>query len=137
MTSATFSQVGQPLRETPCWSDVHNWRGIASIESETIWHRSQRDSEISKESLTQCRITVEGIAGWDGYRVLVRDSYQRLIGSDAGQEQVDWFESPVIPTLRSAQLFAEFALERWHQEGSFSHAGFEIRFDLDAQGNPC
>ena len=136
MTTKTFSQVGQPLRETPCWSDVQCWRGIHSIESADIYHRLQRDPGINKESLTQCRVTVEGLTGEDGYNVMVRDSYQRLIGPYAGQEQVSWHESPVFPTLRSAQLFAEWAIERWHQEGSFSHEGFEIRHDLDAQGNP-
>ena len=136
MTSTTFSQVGQPLRETPCWSEVHSWRGLASIESADIYHRLQRDPGINKESLTQCRITVEELNDEDGFHVMVRDSYQRLVGPYAGQEQVCWFESPVFPTLRSAQLFAEFALERWHQEGHFSHGGFECRHDLDAQGNP-
>jgi hypothetical protein len=134
--TATFSKIGQPLRETADWSEVHCFRGIHSIESADIYHRLQRDPQVSKEELTQCRLTVEGLSGEDGYNVMARDSYQRLIGPYAGQEQVSWLESPVFPTLRSAQLFADWAIERWHQEGSFSHAGFTLRHDLDAQGNP-
>tara|TARA_R110001592_G_scaffold162401_2_gene395579 strand:+ start:4133 stop:4540 length:408 start_codon:yes stop_codon:yes gene_type:complete len=132
----TFSKIGQPLRETADWSDVHSWQGISSMDSADIWHRLQRDPGIASESLTQCRMTVSQLTGEDGFNVMVRDSYKRLVGRYAGEESVTWRESPVFPTLRSAQLFAEWALERWHAEGSFSHAGFEARYDLDAQGNP-
>ena len=82
------------------------------MDSADIWHRLQRDPGIASESLTQCRMTVSQLTGEDGFNVMVRDSYKRLVGRYAGEESVTWRESPVFPTLRSAQLFAEWALER-------------------------
>lgn len=134
--TVTFSQVGQPLRETPCWSEVLYFNGRAELHSADIYHRLQRDPGINAESLTQCRLMVEQLHGEDGFRVMARDDYRRLVGNYANQPQVSWYESPHFPSLKSAQLFAEWALERWHQEGCFNHAGLKYRGDLDPMGNP-
>ena len=36
-----------------------------------------------------------------------------------------------------AQLFGDWAIERWHATGTFGAAGMDLRLDLDQDGNPA
>ena len=53
-----------------------------------------------------------------------------------GERWVYWYESPEFNRLSDAQLWADWAITRWHQTERFTAAGATIRTDLDEKGNP-
>jgi len=122
-------------RETACWGEVHSWRGLCSMESETVWHRSCRPGSDSPYCLT-AELTVEELQGEDGFRVMIRESSIRHSEPCAGKLQVYWYESPEFNRLSDAQLWGDWAITRWHQTERFTAAGATIRTDLDERGNP-
>ena len=136
-------------RETACWGEVEHWRGLVSMQSETVFHRSFRDVVLTSTGYeTRCRsywpvmltaeLTCEEKAFYDGehFRVMVRQESLSLSGPGKGQSEILWLESPRFPTLSDAQRYADWAITVWHQQGTFSSAGFTIRWDLDQKGNP-
>ena len=122
-------------RETACWGDVHHWRGLSSMESETVWHRSCRPGSESPYRLTAV-LTVEELQGEDGFRVMIREQSIRQQEPYLGERQVSWYESPRFNRLSDAQLWGDWAIIRWHQTERFTAAGATIRTDLDDMGNP-
>jgi len=126
----------RPLRERCCWGEVQHPGGLAEMYSELVWHRTNRTepahllAELGVIQLTET---------WNDlprFEVQIRDVYKRLEGPYAGQESVSWWRSTDFPTLRDAQLFAEWAVERWQAEGTFYAAGLSLRTDIDENGNP-
>ena len=124
-------------RETACWQEVHHWRGLASMESETVWHRSCRPGNDHPYRLTAV-LTVEELPGEDGFRVMIREQLLRDRDDDPYRGDIDvrWFESPEFNRLSDAQLWGDWAITRWHQTERFTAAGATIRTDLDEKGNP-
>ena len=122
-------------RETACWGEVYSWRGLASLESETVWHRSSRPGSDSPYLLT-AELTVEELQGEDGFRVMIRESSIRHTEPGVGELLVNWYESPQFNRLADAQWWADWAITRWHQTDRFTAAGATVRADLDEKGNP-
>ena len=122
-------------RETACWGEVQSWRGLSSMESETVWHKSCRPGSDSPYRLTAV-LTVEELSGEDGFRVMAREQSIRKQPPSLGERQVYWYESPRFNRLSDAQLYADWAITRWHQTQRFTAAGMTIRTDLDERGNP-
>ena len=104
------------------------------MDSEDIWHRRCRPGGDSDYQLT-ARISIEQPTGEDTFQAIVREELLRTEAPNLGALEVTWYESPTFPTLRDAQLFADWAITRWHSEEQWSAAGFEW-VDLDPQGNP-
>lgn len=122
-------------RETACWGEVYSWRGLCSLESETVWHRSCRPGSDFPYRLTAL-LTVEELRGEDGFRVMVREESIREEEPFLGETQVYWYESPRFNRLSDAQLWGDWAITRWHQTERFTSAGATTRTDLDEKGNP-
>ena len=122
-------------RETACWGEVYSWQGLCSLVSDTVWHRSCRPGSDSPYLLT-AELTVEELRGEDGFRVMIREQSIREQEPCLGERQVYWYESPEFNRLSDAQLWAEWAIIRWHQTDRFTAAGATIRTDLDERGNP-
>lgn len=122
-------------RETACWGEVESWRGLSSMESELVWHRCNRPGNDHPYQLT-AELTVEEIGGEDEFNVMIRETLTRVEAPYAGTVEVVWFESPRFNRLSDAQLWADWAIIRWHQTERFSAAGATLRLDLDAKGNP-
>jgi hypothetical protein len=122
-------------RETACWGEVYSWRGLSSMESETVWHRSCRPGSASPYRLTAV-LTVEELTGEDGFRVMIREQSIRTEQPYLGERQVYWYESPQFNRLSDAQLWGDWAITRWHQTDRFTAAGATCRTDLDERGNP-
>jgi hypothetical protein len=125
-------------RETACWGDVQNCGGLLSLESETVWHRSNRAQDA--EYIRTARLSVEQLPesrhDLPTFRVLARDQWIRRAGKYAGTVEVSWFESGTFDRLCDAQLFGDWAIGRWHAAGTFGAAGMDLRLDLDQDGNP-
>ena len=125
-------------RETACWGDVQHCGGLVSLESETVWHRSNREPDaeyirtawLSVEQLPESRLDLPT------FKVLARDQWIRRSGKYQGTVEVSWLESSTFDRLCDAQLFADWAITRWHQAGTFAAAGMALRLDLDSSGNP-
>ena len=124
-------------RETACWGEVQSWRGLASMESETVWHRSCRPGSDHPYRLTAV-LTVEEIEFTDGahFRVMIREQSIREHEPYRGSREVYHYESPRFNQLSDAQLWGEWAITRWHQTERFTAAGATLRVDLDERGNP-
>jgi len=122
-------------RETACWGEVYSWRGLCSMESETVWHRSCRPGSDSPYRLTAV-LTVEELPGEDGFRVMAREQSVREQPPYLGERQVYHYESPRFNRLCDAQLYGDWAITRWHQTERFTAAGMTVRTDLDERGNP-
>ena len=122
-------------RETACWGEVYTWRGLSSLESETVWHRSCRPGSDFPYRLT-AELTVEELRGEDGFRVMIREQSIREQEPLLGERQVYWYESPSFNRLSDAQLWGDWAISRWHQSERFTASGARIRTDLDERGNP-
>lgn len=135
---------GQPAmqtatkRETACWGDVLQRANLSSLESDTIWHRSNRDPEA--EFIRTAWLTVEQLpeTAFESplFTVTARDQWIRSSGKYQGTVEVSWFESGTFDRLADAQLFGDWAVERWHAAGTFGASGMTLRFDLDPNGNP-
>ena len=125
-------------RETACWGEVNHWRGLVSIQSETVWHRSNRKPDPGFPYRLTAELTCEEQAFTDGedFRVMVREESLRLAEPSLGQTVIHWHESPRFPTLADAQRYADWAVTVWHRQGTFTAAGFTVRWDLDQKGNP-
>ena len=123
-------------RETACWGNVWSWRGLVSIQSETVWHRSNRNPDDGFPYRLTAELTCEQLSGEDSFRVIVREESLRISPPNLGQSEITWLESPTFPTLSDAQRYADWAITVWHQQGTFAAAGFTIRWDLDQKGNP-
>ena len=125
-------------RETACWQEVHHWRGLASMESETVWNRCSRPGNPDYMYRLTAELTVEQISGEDSYRVMIREQILRDRDGDPfwGTVEVSWYESPGFNRLSDAQLWGDWAITRWHQTERFTAAGATIRTDLDEKGNP-
>jgi hypothetical protein len=124
-------------RETACWGDVQHCSGLVSLASETVWHRSNREPDadyirtawLSVEQLPESRHDLPT------FKVLARDQWIRRSGKYQGAVEVSWFESGTFDRLCDAQLFADWAITRWHAAGTFGASGMELRLDLDQNGN--
>jgi len=127
--------TGYSKRETACWGEVYSWRGVCSMESETVWHQSCRPGSDSPYRLTAV-LTVEELSGEDGFRVMIREQSIREQEPYRGERTVYWYESPQFNRLSDAQLWADWAIVRWHQTERFTASGAIIRTDLDDAGNP-
>ena len=136
-------------RETACWGEVEHWRGLVSVQSETVYHRSFRDVvltpngyEVKDRSHWPVRLTAEltceeeSFSDGDDFFVTVRQESLSMAGPSQGQTEILWLESTRFPTLSDAQRYADWAITVWHQQGTFAAAGFSIRWDLDQKGNP-
>jgi len=125
-------------RETACWGDVQHCGGLVSLESGTVWHRSNRDPEtehirmatLSVEQLPQSRYDLPT------FKVMARDERIYRAGKYRGAVEVTWFESGTFDRLCDAQLFADWAIERWHAADTFCASGMDLRLDIDPSGNP-
>ena len=129
MTTSTYVK-----RETACWGEVYSWRGLSSMESETVWHQSCRPGSDSPYRLTAV-LTVEQL-NEDCFQVMIREQSIREQEPCLGERQVYWYESPEFNRLSDAQLWGDWAITRWHQTERFTAAGATIRTDLDERGNP-
>ena len=127
-------------RETACWGEVSSWRGLSSMESETVWHRCNHPNNPDYMYRLTAELTVEEIEFTDGtqFRVMIKETLQRdRIGDPFyGSVDVSWYESPEFNRLSDAQLWADWAIVRWHETERFSASGATLRTDLDAKGNP-
>jgi len=125
-------------RETACWGDVQHCAGLASLESETVWHRSNRaaDAEYIRTAWLSVEQLPESRHDLPTFRVLARDQWIRRAGKYQGTVEVSWFESGTFDRLCDAQLFADWAITRWHAADTFGASGMTLRIDLDANGNP-
>ena len=136
-------------RETACWGEVEHWRGLVSVQSETVYHRSFRDVvltpngyEVKDRSHWPVRLTAEltceekAFTDGEHFRVMIRHETLFLSGPGKGQSEILWLESPKFPTLSDSQRYADWAITVWHQQGTFTAAGCRIRWDLDRKGNP-
>ena len=125
-------------RETACWGDVQHCAGLASLESETVWHRSNRaaDAEYIRTAWLSVEELPESRHDLPTFRVLARDQWIRRSGKYQGTVEVSWFESGTFDRLCDAQLFADWAITRWHAADTFGASGMTLRLDLDANGNP-
>ena len=121
-------------RETACWGEVYSWRGLCSMESETVWHRSCRPGNDPPCRLTAV-LTVEELPGEDGFHVMIREQSIREHEPYRGTREVYFYESPRFNCLADAQLWGDWAITRWHQTERFTAAGATIRTDLDERGN--
>lgn len=125
-------------RETACWGDVQHRFNLSSLSSETVWHRSNRDPE--SDYIRTAWLEVEQLpeTAFDAplFVVRARDQWIRRAGKYAGTVEVSWFESGTFNRLCDAQLFADWAIERWHAACTFGAAGMNLRLDLDHDGNP-
>ena len=129
MTTSTYLE-----RETACWGEVYSWRGLSSMESETVWHQSCRPGSDSPYRLIAV-LTVEQL-NEDCFQVMIREQSVREQAPCLGERQVYWYESPEFNRLSDAQLWGDWAITRWHQTERFTAAGATIRTDLDERGNP-
>lgn len=125
-------------RETACWGEVHSWRGLTSMESETVWNRCSRPGNPDYMYRLTAELTVKQISGEDSYHVMIREQLLRDRDGDPfwGEIDVRWYESPEFNRLSDAQLWGDWAITRWHQTERFTAAGASVRFDLDERGNP-
>ncbi len=125
-------------RETACWGEVQHCAGLASLESETVWHRSNRaaDAEYIRTAWLSVEQLPESRHDLPTFRVLARDQWIRRSGKYQGTVEVSWFESGTFDRLCDAQLFADWAITRWHAADTFGASGMELRLDLDPDGNP-
>jgi hypothetical protein len=125
-------------RETACWGDVQHRGHLSSLASETVWHRSNRDPDA--EYIRTAWLEVEQLpeTAYESPLFVVRacDQWIRRAGKYQGTVEVSWFESGTFYRLSDAQLFGDWAIERWHATGTFGAAGMDLRFDLNPEGNP-
>ena len=123
-------------RETACWGEVYSWRGLCSLESETVWHRSCRPGSEPHPYRLTAVLTIEELPDEDGFQVTVREQSIRETEPYRGSRDVYWYESPIFNRLSDAQLYGDWAITRWHQTERFTAAGMTVRTDLDERGNP-
>lgn len=136
-TSADPAMQTTTKRETACWGDVQHRANLCSLESETIWHRSNRDPET--EFIRTAWLSVDQLpeTAFESplFKVTARDQWIRRSGKYQGTVEVSWLESGTFDRLADAQLFGDWAIERWHATGTFCATGMDLRFDLDHSGN--
>lgn len=125
-------------RETACWGDVQHIHGLASMQSEAVWHRSNRnqDADYIRTAWLEVEQLAESRYESPLFVVRARDQWIRRAGKYAGTVEVSWFESGTFDRLCDAQLFGDWAIERWHATGTFGASGMELRLDWDENGNP-
>ena len=102
------------------------------MQSELVYNRQCRPSSDLDRLLT-AELDVSELSYEDGFRVMIKEIDQCFRNGDT---LVYWYESPKFNRLSDAQLWAEWALERWHETLRFTASGAEIRLDLDDKGNP-
>jgi hypothetical protein len=125
-------------RETACWGDVQHVHGLPSLQSETVWHRSNRDQDADYIRTAWLEVEQLPESRYESplFVVRARDQWIRKGGKYAGTVEVSWFESGTFDRLCDAQLFGDWAIERWHQAGTFGASGMELQLGLDENGNP-
>lgn len=125
-------------RESACWGDVQHRANLCSLESEAIWHRSNRNPEADFIRTAWLQVEQLPETAFDSplFVVRARDQRIRRAGKYTGMVEVSWFESGTFDRLCDAQLFGDWAIERWHAAGTFGASGMDLRLDLDQDGNP-
>lgn len=122
---------GTAKRETACWSEVETWRGLSSMSSELVYNKQCRPGS-DLDRLITAELDINELSGDDGFYVMIKETDRCFRNGD---KVVYWYESPKFNRLSDAQLWADWAIERWHQTLRFTASGAEIRLDLDEKGN--
>ena len=125
-------------RETACWGDVQHRANLCRLDSEVVWHRSNRnpDADYIRTAWLELEQLPETAFDSPLFVVRARDQWIRRAGKYAGTVEVSWFEYGTFDRLCDAQLFGDWAIERWHAADTFGAAGMELRPELDHNGNP-
>ena len=125
-------------RETACWGDVQHISGLASLKSEVVWHKSNRnqDADFIRTAWLEVEQLEESRHESPLFVVRARDQWIRRAGKYAGTVEVSWFQSGTFDRLCDAQLFGDWAIERWHAADTFGASGMELLQEVDQNCNP-
>ena len=134
-TQANQAMQTATKRETACWGDVLHRANLCSIESETVWHRSNRksDADYIRTAWLSVQQLPETAFESPLFTVTVREQWIRCNGRYQGTVETSRFESGTFNRLCDATLFGDWAIERWHAAGTFCAAGMALCFETEAQ----